>query len=118
MTYDTTEAPPVDDPPPSPRRSLRELLLSEGRPLAEVIVVVAGLLRLFKVSSANQVTVDEILYVNLGNQVRHGQIPPHFPKGEGNTHAVFLLHPPGYFILEAGWQLLVGRPAELTEQVV
>src|ERR1700743_2001884 len=103
MTSDTVESAEVDEPSPPPRRSLRELLLSEGRPLAEVIVVVAGLLRLFKVSSANQITVDEILYVNLGNQVRHGQIPPHFPKGEGNTHAVFLLHPPGYFMLEAAW---------------
>ena len=49
-----------------------------------------------------------------------------FAKGAGTlTHVtlpggggVFLLHPPGFFILEALWELVTGRPTEVVDQVI
>jgi hypothetical protein len=82
------------------------------------LAALTAIIRLIGLGAANQITVDEIFYMNLGNSVRHGRIPPTLPPGEGNVHQVFLLHPPGFFMLEALWEVVAGRPAGLVAQVI
>jgi hypothetical protein len=82
------------------------------------LAALTAIIRLIGLGAANQITVDEIFYMNLGNSVRHGHIPPTLPPGEGNVHQVFLLHPPGFFMLEALWEIVAGRPAGLVAQVI
>lgn len=86
--------------------------------LGGALAALTATIRLVGLGTANQITVDEIFYMNLGNSVRHGRIPPTLPPGEGNVHQVFLLHPPGFFMLEALWEVVAGRPAGLVAQVI
>jgi 4-amino-4-deoxy-L-arabinose transferase-like glycosyltransferase len=87
---------------------------------AVLIAVVAAGLRMVAIGSAEQVSVDEIFYTSLGHSVRLGHIPPLIgASGTGATSGQpFLLHPPGYFVLAAVWEVVAGRPADLVDQMV
>jgi 4-amino-4-deoxy-L-arabinose transferase-like glycosyltransferase len=84
------------------------------RPLAvscpPVVVVAAAagllttLLRLLGLGRAQDIFVDEPLYVSLGHSVLSGG----FPTVNGTR---FFLHPPGFFYLEAAWARLFGSRA-------
>lgn len=68
-------------------------------------MALAVVLRLVEVGRSYDLVQDEVDYVVLGSSVRNGHFPPVFP-GSGP----FLLHPPLFFILSAGWQILL-RPS-------
>ena len=85
---------------------------------ALVLAALTAVLRLVGIGAAQPISVDEMFYMNLGNSVAKGRIPPNYPAGEGNVHQVFLLHPPGFFMLEALWESIVGRPSAIIAQVV
>ncbi|WP_045745228.1 glycosyltransferase family 39 protein [Actinoplanes rectilineatus] len=76
-------------------------------PRATTALTVVGLaaltlvLRLIGVRTAYDVFVDEPFYVSLGRSVADGHL---VPIGSGTP---FLLHPPGFFWLEAAWSAIM-----------
>ena len=78
-----------------------------------VLVGVGALvLRLIAVGTSYGAHVDEMFYMDVGTSVRDGHLPPLVRGG-----APFLLHPPGFFILEAGWQLLTQPDGDRFQQL-
>ncbi|MGH9095458.1 MAG: ArnT family glycosyltransferase, partial [Acidimicrobiales bacterium] len=65
------------------------------------LVIFTVALRLVNVGGAYDLVQDEVNYVDLGTSLGHGVFPPVF-SGSGP----FLLHPPLFFALGAGWQML------------
>ena len=82
------------------------------------IIVVAALLRLVNIGSAYDVHIDEYFYNGLATSAAHGDIPPHVPPGwRDNASAVFLLHPPGFFVLAGLWQHLTGTGTNVFDAI-
>jgi Dolichyl-phosphate-mannose-protein mannosyltransferase len=84
-----------------------------ARPRTETVAFVAGitgfltwLIRLVLLDRSFDLFGDEILYADIGRSVVHGG----FPRFDGGP---FLLHGPGFFYLEAGWERLLGNPHSL-----
>lgn len=69
------------------------------------VVVVAAVLRLFNRLTSYDVYVDELIYRDVGRSLGQGNLPPLDTDGQP-----FLVHPPGLFMLQAGWEA-VFRPA-------
>lgn len=78
--------------------------------LTAFIVVVAGAfgVRALGLERGFELWVDEMLYVRLGESVSAGEFPT-LPDGP------FFLHPPGYFLLEAGVIKIFGITGEIIE---
>ncbi len=77
------------------------------------LAVVAGAfgVRALGLEQGFELWVDELLYVRLGESVSAGHFPT-LPDGP------FFLHPPGYFLLEAGVIRLVNVSGEIVDVVV
>ncbi|WP_159697807.1 oligosaccharide flippase family protein [Arthrobacter sp. 18067] len=67
--------------------------------------------RAFGLERGFEVWVDELLYVRLGESLTTGQVPT-LPDGP------FFLHPPGFFLLEAGTIKLFGISGDIVEVVL
>jgi hypothetical protein len=65
------------------------------------LAFVATVVRLVSFRGSYDIYVDEYFYVDMGTSVSHGNFPPRAGS------AFFLLHPPGFFSLEALWTTLV-----------
>lgn len=77
-----------------------------------VLVLVAGALRLVGVTTAYDVYGDEFFYRDAARSLMAG----HFPPLDGAGLPI-LIHPPGYFLLEAGWIALFGQGGDPFGQV-
>ena len=86
--------------------------------IAAGLAVLTAVSRIVAIGSAGQITVDEIFYTGLGHSVRLGHVPPVLLTSEPGGGGVFLLHPPGFFVLEAAWELIAGHPTHVVDQVV
>ncbi|GAA3283838.1 hypothetical protein AAU01_04820 [Paenarthrobacter aurescens] len=76
---------------------------------AFIAVVAAGFaVRALGLERGFELWVDEMLYVRLGESVAAGEFPT-LPDGP------FFLHPPGYFLLEAGVVKIFGITGEIIE---
>ncbi|MCD4849759.1 oligosaccharide flippase family protein [Arthrobacter sp. AK01] len=67
--------------------------------------------RAFGLERGFEMWVDELLYVRLGESLTTGQVPT-LPDGP------FFLHPPGFFLLEAGAIKLFGISGDIVEVVL
>ncbi|TVU66574.1 oligosaccharide flippase family protein [Paenarthrobacter nitroguajacolicus] len=67
--------------------------------------------RAFGLERGFELWVDELLYVRLGESLTTGQVPT-LPDGP------FFLHPPGFFLLEAGTIKLFGISGDIVEVVL
>jgi hypothetical protein len=74
--------------------------------LAGTAFLVTMLVRLVNIDASVDVNDDEAYYRDIGVSVGSGG----FPRYLGS---LFLLHPPGFFYLEAGWQQLFGYRPDL-----
>ena len=66
-----------------------------------VLMALAGGLRFVNLGRSYDLWEDEVNYVDLSSSIRHGHFPPLFAS------APFLLHPPLFFSLSAGWLALL-----------
>ncbi|WFR84306.1 glycosyltransferase family 39 protein [Arthrobacter sp. Y-9] len=84
-----------------------------SRNLTAFIAVVAAAfgVRALGLERGFELWVDEMLYVRLGESISTGQFPT-LPDGP------FFLHPPGYFLLEAGAIKLFGISGEIIEMTL
>ncbi|WP_311213203.1 MULTISPECIES: oligosaccharide flippase family protein [unclassified Arthrobacter] len=82
-------------------------------PAAAFVAVSAAAfgVRAFGLERGFEVWVDELLYVRLGESLTTGQVPT-LPDGP------FFLHPPGFFLLEAGAIKLFGISGDIVEVVL
>jgi 4-amino-4-deoxy-L-arabinose transferase-like glycosyltransferase len=83
-----------------------DLLLVPG------LLLVTAVLRLVAYAGAYDIYVDEYFYQRMGASVAAGHVPP------GDGREMFVLHPPGFFILEALWQALTSPPVVQFDQVM
>lgn len=110
----------VADPSPVSRvpaaqllaRQVLELLRAPRWLLTATLATLTVAVRWVAHTSAYDVYVDEYFYQQMGVLVAGGHLPP----GDGVT--MFVLHPPGFFILEAGWQGLTGAAGDQFGQVM
>jgi 4-amino-4-deoxy-L-arabinose transferase-like glycosyltransferase len=65
------------------------------------LMALAAALRLVYVGRTYDLWQDEVNYVDLGVSIRHGHFPPLFASQP------FLLHPPLFFGLGAGWEMIL-----------
>lgn len=76
--------------------------LAPGRASDGIVLAALGLLaaaaRLIRIGTTYDTFVDEYFYADLGTSVAHGHFPPQTAPG-----SFFVLHPPGFFVLEALW---------------
>ncbi len=108
-------------PPESPHRSSQRSRPNHSGPgfgwryrglIAFLAILGAAFgLRLVGLTSAFELWVDEMLYADLGRSVGMGQLP-NLPDGP------FFLHPPGFFIVEAGVMRLLGISGTAFEVVM
>jgi O-antigen/teichoic acid export membrane protein len=95
------------------KRLARVLVRVVSSPAAAFAAVSAAAfgVRAFGLERGFEVWVDELLYVRLGESLTTGQVPT-LPDGP------FFLHPPGYFLLEAGTIRLFGISGDIVEVVL
>jgi hypothetical protein len=69
-------------------------------------------LRLIGLDTAYDIFVDEPFYTGMGASVAAGHLPP------VNFGKPFLLHPPGFFLIEAAWRALTPVSGDLYHDVI
>jgi 4-amino-4-deoxy-L-arabinose transferase-like glycosyltransferase len=77
------------------------------------LVVITGAtlaLRLFRNDKSIDLFIDESFYAEVGQSIAKG----HMPNATGSN---FFLHPPGFFLIEAGWLRVFGLHNEVFAQV-
>ncbi|HET9656843.1 MAG TPA: phospholipid carrier-dependent glycosyltransferase [Kineosporiaceae bacterium] len=80
--------------------------------LVPALLVLVALSRLVSYASAYDVYVDEYFYQQMGASVAAGHLPP------GDGREMFVLHPPGFFVLEALWRELTSPLSAQFDQVM
>lgn len=93
---------------PGPVRGWRRRGRSSNLTAFIAVVVVAFGVRALGLERGFELWVDEMLYVRLGESVAAGEFPT-LPDGP------FFLHPPGYFLLEAGVVKIFGITGQIIE---
>lgn len=111
---DGAEGDPSPTGRPGWRRRLRlpieTLSPWQWRAVLAGLAVVALAVRLFRQQESYDLFIDEPFYTQVGQSVAQGGMP--FAAG-----VQFFLHPPGFFIVEAGWMRLFGLHPEVFAQV-
>ncbi|MGF6832633.1 O-antigen/teichoic acid export membrane protein [Paenarthrobacter sp. TE4293] len=92
------------------KEALLRVMGSPASAFAAVSVAAFGV-RAFGLERGFEVWVDEVLYVRLGESLTTGQVPT-LPDGP------FFLHPPGFFLLEAGAIKLFGISGDIVDVVL
>ncbi|MBG6217350.1 O-antigen/teichoic acid export membrane protein [Arthrobacter sp. CAN_A6] len=88
----------------------RSLIITLGSVLT--CFAVAFGVRSIGLLQAFELWVDEMLYVQLGQSITDGELLPRLPDGP------FFLHPPGFFLVEAGVINLLGLTGDSVEMVM
>ncbi|SEI71047.1 Membrane protein involved in the export of O-antigen and teichoic acid [Arthrobacter sp. yr096] len=98
---------------PSSNRLAISMVRVVSSPVSAFIAVSAAAfgVRAIGLARGFELWVDELLYVRLGESLTTGQVPT-LPDGP------FFLHPPGFFLLEAGTIKLFGISGDIVEVVL
>lgn len=102
---------PAPHPQPAVRR-LREWLPAtwHWRSFLVLATLATWGLHLWRVDTSVDLFIDEPFYAAVGQSIARGGMPY-------ATGSPFFLHPPGFFLVEAGWMRIFGGHADLFAQV-